>query len=205
MSPADQNRGALLIRARLFTWLGNYRQNLLEKGRASGVLPAPLRIAAFWPMAHEPDLRALMTQWVQDHDLTVALPVVEAAGQPLSFRRWHPDAPMVKGAYDIDIPAADEPVRPNVVLVPALGFTARGDRLGYGAGFYDRTLAGLRRDGQSVLTIGIAWAACEMDGAYVAAAHDQPLDAILTEDGWTPGAPGSTPSPKTSSMHSFRL
>ena len=205
ISPADRSRGALLIRARLFTWLATHRQEQLERGQATGVLPAPMRIAAFWPMDHEPDLRALMTQWVLEHDLTVALPVIEAAGQPLSFRRWHPDGPMVKGAYGIDIPAEGEPVRPNVVLVPTLGFTADADRLGYGAGFYDRTLAGLREDGQAMTTIGIAWAACELDASYAPAPHDQPLDAILTEDGWTPAAPGSDPGPKTRSLYSVRL
>ena len=205
MSPADQSRGALLIRARLFTWLGNFRQALQQNGQATGAAPVPTCIAAFWPMAHEPDLRALMTQWVQEHDLTVALPVVEAAGQPLTFHRWHPDAAMTTGAYGIDIPAAHDPVVPDVVLVPTLGFTTSGDRLGYGAGFYDRTLAALRQGGAKVVTIGIGWSVGEMDESYSPAPHDQRLDAILTEDGWTPFAPGTAPGPKTSSLYSVRL
>ena len=205
LSSADRSRGGLLIRARLFTWLGNHRQALLANGQASGAAPAPGCVAAFWPMAHEPDLRPLMTQWAQEHGLTIALPVIEGPDLPLSFQRWEPDAPMVTGAYGIEIPAARDPVTPDVVLVPTLGFTQQADRLGYGAGYYDRTLAALRSSARPLVTIGIAWACGEIDEGYQPAAHDQPLDAILTEEGWTPSAPGTQPGPRTTSLYSVRL
>ena len=200
MSPAARDRGALLMRGRLFTWLANYRDAALRAGR-----PAPATIAAFWPMADEPDLRAVMRQWAEDAALTVALPVIVAAGEPLAFHRWTPDTAMTEGRYGIAIPADGQPVQPDVALVPTLGFTAAGDRLGYGAGYYDRTLAALHRSGAAPVTIGIAWACCELDSDYQPAPHDQPLDAILTEAGWIPHAPGGKPGPLTRSLFTTRV
>lgn len=109
-----------------------------------------------------------------------ALPAVLASATPLEFRPWQAGAALEEGAFRVPAPpAAAGTVRPDVVLVPMLAFDAAGRRMGYGAGFYDRTLEGLRRDG-SVLAIGIAYAAQQQ--AWVPTGpHDQPLDLIVTE------------------------
>ena len=134
--PQDKDRGALLIRGRLFTWLATNRTRLRESGR-----PDIRRIAAFWSMADEPGLQALLRQWAADDTLTVCLPAVTAPDQPLEFRAWTPDTPMHTGAYGIQEPTGPAAPPPDIVLVPTLGYTRQGDRLGYGGGYYDRTLA----------------------------------------------------------------
>lgn len=181
LSAADRDRGALLIRGRLYTWLATTRTRLRDAGR-----PEPRHIAAFWSMEDEPSLQALLRQWGQDEDLVVSLPVVAAAAQPLEFRHWTPDTPMRPGAYGIlepDSAPTDSP--PDVVLVPTLGFTRQGDRVGYGGGYYDRTLAALQASGHSFTALGIAWACGDLSGEdHAPAPHDVRLDGILTDKGW---------------------
>ncbi len=141
-------------------------------------------------MADEPALQPLLRQWAQDESLTVSLPVVTGPAAPLAFRLWTPDTPMRTGAYGIQEPeGADAPV-PDIILVPTLGFTRQGDRLGYGGGYYDRTLAALRAAGHTCITLGVAWACGDLSTEdYVPAAHDVRLDAILTDKGWAVPAP----------------
>jgi 5,10-methenyltetrahydrofolate synthetase len=184
LSAADRQRGGLLMRGRLYTWLGLRRDAQLRQGR-----PAPQVVAAYWPLPDEPDLRPLLTQWA-DAGITVALPVVHERDAPLLFRAWTPDAPMAPGAYGIPEPVSGETVTPDVVLVPTLGYTASADRLGYGGGYYDRTLAALREAGHAPVTIGIAWHCGLIDQVdYRPAPHDVRLDAVLTPRGWVPAAP----------------
>jgi 5-formyltetrahydrofolate cyclo-ligase len=110
----------------------------------------------------------------------VALPVVTARGLPLGFRRWRPGDVLVSGAFGLLVPGPSaEPVMPQLVLVPLLAFDRQGGRLGYGAGFYDRTLAVLRAAGP-VIAIGVAYADQEVPAVPVEP-HDQPLDWIATE------------------------
>jgi len=181
----DRDRGALLIRGRLYTWLATNRSRLLESGR-----PDAQCIAAFWSMADEPALQPLLRQWAQDETLTVSLPVVTAPGAPLQFRTWTPDTPMRPGAYGILEPEGPQAPPPDVVLVPTLGFTRQGDRLGYGGGYYDRTLAALKTSGHPFTTLGIAWACGDLSGEdYSPAAHDVRLDGVLTDKGWALPAP----------------
>ena len=94
---------------------------------------------------------------------------------------------------------------PDVVLVPTLGYTAQGDRLGYGGGYYDRSLAALRDRGHPFIAIGIAWSCGALDAGYAPAAHDFPLDAVLTEDGWVPAAPLEQGGAGGTTLHSYRL
>ncbi|MDY0309236.1 MAG: 5-formyltetrahydrofolate cyclo-ligase [Castellaniella sp.] len=183
--PQDRDRGALLIRGRLYTWLATNRTRLRESGR-----PDIRHIAAFWSMTDEPALQALLGQWAQDETLTVSLPVVIAPGTPLRFRAWQPDTPMRPGAYGILEPDGPDAPAPDVVLVPTLGYTRQGDRLGYGGGYYDRTLAALQASGHAFTTVGIAWACGDLSGeSYTPAAHDVRLDTILTDKGWAVPAP----------------
>lgn len=124
----------------------------------------------------------LLTLAARGHPL--ALPVITAKGEALRFHRWQPSDALVTHAYGVQEPQATaEIVIPDVLLVPLLAFDAAGHRLGYGGGYYDRTLALLRAQ-KSVTAIGIAYA-----GQRIAAvphdAHDQRLDGVLTEDGLT--------------------
>jgi len=181
---AERDRGSLLMRGRLYTWLG-----LARDAAGRGGQPGPQSVAAFWPMPDEPDLRPLLTQWAES-GITVALPVVGQRHAPLEFRRWTPGTAMRAGAYGISEPQDTDSVLPDVVLVPTLGYTDRADRVGYGAGYYDRTLAALRQRGHPHVSIGIAWECGRIDDPdYRPAAHDIALDAILTPAGWVPAAP----------------
>ncbi|MGB0497377.1 MAG: 5-formyltetrahydrofolate cyclo-ligase [Rubricella sp.] len=112
---------------------------------------------------------------------TIALPRVRAADLPLEFLRWEPGDPLEEGRDGIPVPVADRPLTPDIVITPLLAFDGRRYRLGYGGGFYDRTLARLRATG-GVEAIGIAYARQEA-ASLPTDPHDEPLDAIVTEDG----------------------
>jgi 5-formyltetrahydrofolate cyclo-ligase len=111
----------------------------------------------------------------------VAVPVITAQGQPLTFARWEPGCHMVEGAFGAQIPANPSFLTPQIVIVPLVAFSRAGGRLGYGGGFYDRTLEGLRARGP-VLAVGFAFAAQEMPDLPLEPT-DQPLDLIVTEQG----------------------
>ncbi|TAN28525.1 MAG: 5-formyltetrahydrofolate cyclo-ligase [Castellaniella sp.] len=180
MSPQDRDRGALLIRGRLYTWLATNRTRLRKSGR-----PDVRHIAAFWSMDEEPELQPLLTQWATDDTLTISLPVVRGKDEPLAFRRWDPDTPLHAGPYGIQEPDGPEVSAPDIVLVPTLGYTRQGDRLGYGGGYYDRTLAALKTAGHPFTSLGIAWACGDLGSQpYTPATHDVRLDSILTDMGW---------------------
>lgn len=198
--PEDQrSRGGLLMRARLFTWLNVARDEAVRAGN-----PAPTTVAGFWPMADEPDLRPLLEQWTAA-GMTVALPVVRERNAPLAFLPWTPQAELREGPYGIQEPVAGPELLPDVVLVPTLGYTEQGDRLGYGGGYYDRTLAALRAQGHRFIAIGIAWSCGELDADYVPAAHDFQLDAVLTQDGWVPQAPLAQGGSGGTTLHTYRM
>jgi 5,10-methenyltetrahydrofolate synthetase len=183
LTDAQRQRGGLLMRGRLYTWVALAR----DAARKAG-LPELSVIAAYWPLPDEPDLRPLLSQWAEA-GITVALPAVRGADQPLEFRPWSPDAPMQEGAYGIQEPLAGPTVTPELILVPTLGYTDQADRVGYGGGYYDRTLAALKASGHRFTTIGIAWTVGRLDASHAPAPHDVRLDAVLTPDGWVPKAP----------------
>lgn len=181
----DMSRGSLLIRGRLFTWLATNQERLEQTG-----LPRVRHIAAFWSLPGEPSLEPLLRQWVEEEGYSVSLPVVTQADAPLQFRTWTPDAPMRSGPYGIQEPAGAAAPLPDVILVPALGYTRDGDRVGYGKGYYDRTLADLRERNHPFTSLAIAWATGDLsDENYTPAEHDQKLDGILTDKGWPMPAP----------------
>jgi 5-formyltetrahydrofolate cyclo-ligase len=147
-------------------------------------------VAGFWPLADEPDIRPLLV-WLHEQGAHVALPAVVDSTTPLEFHRWMPSDSLSEGAFGVLEPARNRPLIPDVVLVPTLGFGPRAERLGYGGGYYDRSLAALLKDDRSLVTIGIAWNEAqilEADG-FEAAAHDFVLHAIATPTGWVPKAP----------------
>ena len=111
----------------------------------------------------------------------VGVPVIIGAGQPLQFRLWEPDSTMIKGEFGAMIPQAGDWMIPQIVIVPLVAFDRKGGRLGYGGGFYDRTLEKLRA-AQPTMAIGFAYAAQE-DEDLPLEPTDQPLDLIVTEQG----------------------
>lgn len=141
-------------------------------------LPAGAAVSGFWPIRDEIDVRPLL-EWCAARGHPIALPVVQGRGRPLLFRRWTPGGPLVDRPFGLREPPADAAaVRPDVLLVPLLAFDLAGNRLGYGAGYYDMTLAALRRD-KPVTAVGVGF-----DSQQVAAvphgAADAPLDWVAT-------------------------
>lgn len=134
-------------------------------------------IAGYHPMRGEADpLPALHAAAAHG---PVALPVICAKANPLRFRRWQPDSPLIPGMFGALIPETGDWTTPQVVIVPLVAFAPSGARLGYGGGFYDRTLEQLRARGP-VRAIGFALACQEMP-TLPQEPTDQPLDLILTE------------------------
>lgn len=135
--------------------------------------------SAYWPIKGEPDLRPLMAE-LHAAGVTIALPLVETKAAPLTFRHWTPETTMVRGDWNIPVPPSDAPIlTPDIALAPLVGWTDTGYRLGYGGGYFDRTLATLN---PRPFVIGIGFAAARLDTIYPQP-HDIPLDVILTENG----------------------
>lgn len=138
--------------------------------------PAGAVVSGFWPLGGEVDIRPLLLALLErGHE--IVLPVTPPRGQPLGFRLWRPGEPMAAEKFGTVRPTGAEQ-SPNFLLVPLLAFDRLGHRLGYGAGYYDRTLAGLPDAGR----LGCAFAAQEMD-AVPAGPHDVRLPAVATERG----------------------
>jgi 5-formyltetrahydrofolate cyclo-ligase len=136
-------------------------------------------VSAFYPYQSEIDTRPLLGKLAGD-GWTTCLPIVMGEGLPLVFRRWAPGAPSIAGVWGIPRPPDDaEEVEPDVLIIPLLSFDRKGYRLGYGGGFYDRTLEKLRTR-KNIIAIGVGYAAQEVDHVPVGE-HDQPLDYVMTE------------------------
>jgi len=136
-------------------------------------------ISFFWPIRTEIDARPVMEKLAETR--VVCLPLTHGRAA-LSFRQWLPGAVMEKDGFGVPYPAATDAVVPEVLVVPMLAFDAAGQRLGYGAGHYDRTLAALRPNGP-VTAIGFAFEAQRLYAPLPAEPTDQPLDMIVTEAG----------------------
>lgn len=134
-------------------------------------------LSGYWPMRSEADPRPAMAA----HDGPLCLPVVPGKAVPLVFRAWQGEA-LVPGPFGTLHPADSQPVLvPQVLIVPLAGFDARGNRIGYGGGYYDRTLQ-LLRETAPVTAIGLAFAVQELPN-IPAEPFDQPLDVIVTDRG----------------------
>jgi 5-formyltetrahydrofolate cyclo-ligase len=135
-------------------------------------------IGFYWPIRGEIGLHALIRRLVEQ-GAGVALPAVVQKGAPLEFRAWRPGARLERGFWNIPVPAERRLVRPTVLLVPLVGFDAQGYRLGYGGGYYDRTLAAMAPRPRA---IGIGYELGRLETIHPQP-HDIPMDAIVTEAG----------------------
>jgi 5,10-methenyltetrahydrofolate synthetase len=135
-------------------------------------------VSAYWPFRGEPDLRPWLEE-LRRRGARTALPVVVAKATPLVFRLWRQGDRLERGVWNIPVPADGEVVEPHVALAPVVGYDAACYRLGYGGGFFDRTLAQLPA---STFAIGVGYAEAE-----IATIHPQPYDIpmrhVVTESG----------------------
>ncbi|MDB5526896.1 MAG: putative 5-formyltetrahydrofolate cyclo-ligase [Rhizobium sp.] len=135
-------------------------------------------ISFYWPFRGEPDLRDWMTR-ILDRGGRVALPVVIEKGQPLQFRLWSTGEPLERGVWNILVPAHGAVVHPDIVIAPVVGYDAGKYRLGYGGGFFDRTLAAAPN---RPLVIGVGYSIAEIATIHPQP-HDIPMDVIVTDAG----------------------
>ena len=141
-------------------------------------------VSGFIPYRSEIDVTAMMAELLKQGYIT-CLPIVTGKNQPLTFRQWQPGDKTQKGVWNIPVPLLTAPtIEPDILLVPLLAFDRRGFRLGYGGGFYDRTIEKLKqtKSTKSIVTIGVAYSAQEVTNVPKDN-HDQQLDWILTEKG----------------------
>jgi 5-formyltetrahydrofolate cyclo-ligase len=156
-----------------------FSRRLAEEGLRLARVWRPRSVSVFYPLRDEPDTLLLLTA-LADEGFATALPVVVGRGSALAFRLWRPGEPTRAGAMSIREPVEDAPVvAPDLLFVPLACFDRRGHRIGYGAGYYDRTLSNLRAM-KPVHAIGVAYGICEV-AAVPYETHDQTLDAIVTE------------------------
>lgn len=159
---------------------------LREHLRAGFPLLSGMRVGFCWPVHNEPDLRPLLAEWraAASPGFCALLPVVIAGRRVLSFRAWLPDTVLHEDRHGIPAPADGDFLLPEALLIPLVGFDAAGYRLGYGGGYFDCTLATLC---PRPLAIGVGFELARVDSIHPAA-HDQPLDAIVTEAGVFPAS-----------------
>jgi 5-formyltetrahydrofolate cyclo-ligase len=174
-------RGELLAsRQRLPDWWrAKADEGICERLRGWLEATAPGLVGVYWPVNGEPDLGPLLRS-LPPGGFRLALPVVDGPRRPLRFVAWRPGDPTVAGAYGIPRPLGDVTVCPEALVIPCVGFDARCFRIGYGGGFYDRTLAMFAADvGRRPLAVGVSYDEGEVPDADPQA-HDIALDAVVT-------------------------
>ena len=140
-------------------------------GRVSGRL-----VGTYWPFRGEPDLRNWAIR-VIERGGRIALPVVIQKGWPLEYRIWSPGDPLERGVWNIHVPTRGPAVQPDIIVAPVVGFDEDGHRLGYGGGFFDRTLAAMPR---RPLKVGVGYAQARIATIYPQP-HDIAMDVIVTD------------------------
>ncbi len=166
------------------------RQSLIDRHQRAMHLQEVLRvwlmgrddkaIGAYWPIKGEFDALPALYRWTEaDEERCIGLPVIDKATKQLRFQMWFPGCEMEDDAYGIPKPKDTPVFHPTLLLVPCVGYGPGGVRLGYGGGFYDRTLATLE---PRPYTVGLAYSFGFLPWLQ-AEPHDVPLDAVLTEEG----------------------
>ncbi len=174
----DARRAELLAARIAVSTLQRRQQNQLVTRRLATCFPRlqGLVVGGYWPFRGEFDPRFLMRQ-LRDGGSRLALPVVVRKNAPLQFREWWPGAPTVKASLGLPVPDGTDLLTPQVLLIPPVGFDAQGYRLGYGGGYFDRTLAAMQ---PQPLKIGVAFELSRMP-TIRPQPHDIPMDFIVTE------------------------
>jgi 5-formyltetrahydrofolate cyclo-ligase len=176
-----------ILRGAMLAWRGGLSEEerraaalgLVETWRYEQPVEPPAVVAGFWPIAEELDIRPLMIELI-NQGCQLALPVVVAKKQPLVFRAWRPGDPLEAGAFGTLQPTARRAVvEPEVLIVPLLAVDEEGWRLGYGGGFYDRTLEALRAR-KRVIAVGVAFNE-QIVPEVPHDPNDQRLDWLLTD------------------------
>ena len=170
-----------LIAARMAlpaTMLEEYRQRIDRSLELSFPGLARSRLAFCWPIKHEYDARHF-ARTLRERGALTALPVVVAPKKPLVFREWHPGVKLAVGALNISYPVDSPEIQPNAVILPMNGWDAQGYRLGYGAGFFDRTLASLAK---RPVVIGVSYELARLETIFPQE-WDIPMDYVVTERG----------------------
>jgi 5-formyltetrahydrofolate cyclo-ligase len=159
ISPADKKKRDAVLCEKVYCLI----HTAFKNSNTSGALSQKKVIAIYSPIKGEPDLTALFQQLI-DEGYIVALPVVVEKNTPLKFMPYTPGS-LVTGVFGILEPSWDESkqVTPDVIVIPCLGFNEKNYRLGYGGGFYDRTLAMLKKSSHSPFTIGVSYAHLKCD------------------------------------------
>jgi 5-formyltetrahydrofolate cyclo-ligase len=161
---------ALPVRQAMARRLGDHLRAALKDR------PGP--ISFYWPIKAEPDLRPLMEE-LDAAGIALCLPVATKLGEPLRFRPWRKGAAMTRGFWNIPVPATDEEVQPRTLIAPFLGYDGLSYRLGYGGGFFDRTL---EKFGAGSQAIGIGWSMFQLK-TIQPQPHDIRMSAIVTQTG----------------------
>jgi 5,10-methenyltetrahydrofolate synthetase len=196
-----------LDRQQIMDWRRNERQRLIEQRlrapveqrqqaskqiatrldalwREQGRLKSGVIVSAYWPLRGEPDLRPWLGE-LSAQGLICVLPVVVEKGTPLQFRRWTPGCAMEKGFWNIPVPADPATYTPQLLISPVVGFDRQCYRLGYGGGYFDRTLALLQSRQREYHVMGVGYATCELATIHPLP-HDIALHGIVTEEqSWT--------------------
>src|SRR5262245_54197555 len=137
-----------------------------------------MTVSFYWPIQGEFDPRFAIRE-LRRHGAKAALPVVVQKGAPLEFREWWPGVAVTKGVYDLPVPQGSRVVRPQAALIPPVGFDRQGYRLGYGGGYFDRTLAALS---PHPLKIAVGFELSRIETIHPQP-HDVPMDFVVTEAG----------------------
>ena len=179
MDISEQKRA---LRREVFDWRrtahragGSAARDVRDHALGAGLFTGAEVVAGYRPIRTEIDPTPLM-EALAAGGARLCVPVIEGEGRPLNFREWWPDARMVPGPFGAEVPAEGDWLTPDALIVPLVAFDARGGRLGYGGGFYDRTLARL----QGAIAVGLAYAAQQVDDVP-AESTDMCLCAIVTE------------------------
>jgi len=167
-------RRAAVPREQITQWSEQISAHLLERIEAANAR----MVSAYWPIRAEPELRPLL-QTLRDRGIATALPVCTALHQPMTFRAWKSGDRLERGLWKIPYPAEGPDVLPDVVISPVVGFDPENYRLGYGGGFFDRTLAAMPA---LPLVLGIGYSMMAIPTIHPQP-HDIPMSTIITERG----------------------